>query len=80
MQIRRYIELKSKGLTISVEQKGQKCIAVKRFDVEDGSEANPEIQDFTVQNLDDMIAAKHKEIANLEEMKADLESLQEKKV
>jgi uncharacterized small protein (DUF1192 family) len=75
MQLERYSEYKSKNLIQLIDVFGpNKAIAKRKFDAETGEEIAPEIQSFSVAQIDEQIARFQDIISNLEEMKADLQA------
>lgn len=55
MNIKEYIDKKSKGLAEVVKAGGGQAFAIKRFDPNDGTELSPEIESV---DIDDLLARK----------------------
>jgi hypothetical protein len=72
---KRYLSSKPKGLGIIIEKDNVFYIRYKRFDVRDGSEAEPEYQEINIKDILDRKDLLEQELNGINEVFLDLEIL-----
>ena len=75
IDVKNYLEKKTKDLAEVIKAGGGYAVATKKFDPATGEDLTPEIQAVGLEEIESAIISKQQEIADLNALKSDIEAL-----